>query len=323
MLGFAPLGALPLSDAGGASGGSGDVTLTGAAYPVAIAFAGGERSYGQTLSGGAYPVCVSFTPGARVAGAILPGASFPVAVALTGGARGIGATLAGTAYPVSVSLAGGGRYASGTILPGASFPVVLDFTPGGRVAGAVMPGAAFPAALSFEGGGLSLTLLGAALPALVELATGGRGVGSSIVLARATIRLRSSPLSWREIPVYTTKYEDWFVIKGTARRAVHDVFAVAAIHTPSEPNGVQKACRVRWHIRGQRLLGDLQGQGYGEVISDADRLVFNTEQLATAGITLKRGDRLTIPALNNSTFVLSVLDPTDGPITQTWEVERA
>ena len=322
MLGFAPLGALPLSDAGGASGGSGGVTLTGAAYPVAVALSGGARAYGQALSGAGYPVGVSFTPGARLAGTILPGASFPVALALTGGARGIGATLAGAAYPVSVSLAGGGRLL-GTTLPGAAYPVVIGFTPGGRVAGAVLPGAAFPAALSFEGGGLSLTLPGAALPVLAALTTGGRGVGSSIVIARATIRLRSSPLSWREIPVYTTKYEDWFVIKGTARRAVHDVFAVAAIHTPSEPNGVQKACRVRWHIRGQRLLGDLQGQGYGEVISDADRLVFNTEQLATVGITLKRGDRLTIPALNNSTFVLSVLDPTDGPITQTWEVERA
>jgi hypothetical protein len=127
----------------------------------------------------------------------------------------------------------------------------------------------------------------------------------------------------RDVPIYGTKYEEWTVIKGMARRAVHDVFAVPAIYTPNEPNGQQKAIRVRWHVRGNKLLGDLMGQGYGEVIANVDRMVFNTEQLAEVGVTLKRGDRVRIPDLNNAEFMLDALDPSDGPVTQTWEIVRA
>jgi hypothetical protein len=112
------------------------------------------------------------------------------------------------------------------------------------------------------------------------------------------------------------------MFKTDARRAVHDAFAVDAVHTPGEPNGVAKALKVRWHSRNARLLGDLQGQGYGEIISMTDRMVFNVEQLSELGITTKRGDRITVPSLSSATFVLDAMDPSDGPVTQAWAVAR-
>lgn len=113
----------------------------------------------------------------------------------------------------------------------------------------------------------------------------------------------------------------WAETKAEARRAVHGIFAVPAVHTEGRPNGQQRICTVRWHVRGNRLMGDLQGQGFAEVIANVDRLAFNAEQLAEAGITrLMRGDTIEIASLGNAKFRLDSQLPDDGPVTQVWEV---
>jgi hypothetical protein len=123
-------------------------------------------------------------------------------------------------------------------------------------------------------------------------------------------------------PIQDVIYEEWTMLKGTARRIVHDVFAITAIYLSSVPGSVGKAIRVRWHPQGSRLGGDLQGRGYAEVLLTVDRMIFNMEQLAEVGIILKRGDRITLPDYNDLTFLLDVRDEKDGPVTNTWEVMR-
>jgi len=180
-------------------------------------------------------------------------------------------------------------------------------------------------AVSMFAGGIRITQGAQTLTVVAFLAPGGFLLPAATIVVNclpAELRLSSVLGAAVVTPVSQTQYQEWTVIKGMARRAVHDVFAVEAVYTPPGPNRTPLGVRVRWHVRGNRLLGDLQGQGYGEVVTDVDRVVFNMEQLAEINAPLpERGARIFLPG-NNVTLILDVRDPADGPITQTWEVVR-
>lgn len=64
----------------------------------------------------------------------------------------------------------------------------------------------------------------------------------------------------------------WHDTRRNSRLAVHARFAVPATYTP--PNGgVPVSCSVRLHTKIARF-GDLDREGYAEVVEDVNRVVF-------------------------------------------------
>lgn len=108
-------------------------------------------------------------------------------------------------------------------------------------------------------------------------------------------------------------------LKQELRRAVHDGFAVAATYQDSSMlNPV--SLRARWHTRGARPFGDL-GDGYAEVIENVDRVVFDTEELATKKITPCKGAAVSF--LDYGICVkLNTRDDKTGPVVEAWTVTR-
>lgn len=110
-------------------------------------------------------------------------------------------------------------------------------------------------------------------------------------------------------------------IKHDARRAVHDALAVEAVYT--DPDGVNATTlSVRWHNRINRH-GDMDAQGYAEIIENIDRIIFDLEELAAKGVTLAREGTVTLSALlGGATFSLDAQEPDSGPIERIWLVTR-
>ncbi len=111
--------------------------------------------------------------------------------------------------------------------------------------------------------------------------------------------------------------------RSLVRRAVHDALAVEATYSPLAEDEDDVTLNVRWHAAGERLQGDLQGQGYAEVIADKDRIIFDAAQLETLEVVPQRGDRIIFTDPEIGELVLEARLPTDGPVTVTWEVTRA
>jgi hypothetical protein len=297
-------------------------SYAGAEFAVTVTLTEGGAAASSTGVGTALDVTVALSPGDYSVTQSAAGASFDVTVTLSPG--GYRLYRAGASLDVSVTLVPGGAR---VVLPGASLGVAVALSPGGATTGTtVMPGAVLGVAVGLLAGayGLSAVRPGTALNVTVELTTADYAQSAEVTIQPAELLLSfTGGFAVVEVPVYETAYEDWNVIKGTARRVVHDVFAVAAIYEPQDQPATSYGVRVRWHVRGNRLMGDLQGQGFAEVIAAVDRIVLNLEQLATIPLTPKRGDKISIPELNNEKFMLDVVSPGDGPVTQTWEVIRA
>jgi len=110
------------------------------------------------------------------------------------------------------------------------------------------------------------------------------------------------------------------------RRGVHAAFAYAAELVRPVPLSdpityTRTPVTVRWHDKVERV-GNISGGDYPEILSTIEHLLFNSEELATAGITLARGDRIELTEFGNYPLMLDVLEPPDGPIKVTWTVVR-
>ena len=114
----------------------------------------------------------------------------------------------------------------------------------------------------------------------------------------------------------------WAGTKRVARRAVHEAFAVAARYQDSqmaEPADLT----VRWHAKGLQSLGDIQNDGFAEMLTRPDRLVFWREELEEAGIRLRHGGRVELTEYGGAVLVLDTEEPADGPGAVAWTVARA
>lgn len=112
-------------------------------------------------------------------------------------------------------------------------------------------------------------------------------------------------------------------IKAKARRDVHNAFSVAATHTNVASGVLTENLSVRWHNK-LVMLGDLQDSGYANVIEGIERIIFDRTELATLGLTLQRGDVITIVAdgFENAQLILEEREPIVGPIEVKWQVAR-
>lgn len=108
-------------------------------------------------------------------------------------------------------------------------------------------------------------------------------------------------------------------VKAQARRDLHEAAAVPARYTDASMDGMSEGISVRWHTRNARQGMDAGGFDSG-VFEGISRLVFNSEELACAGITLQQGGTVTLDAPMVGKFELDVLLPADGPVNVYWSV---
>ncbi len=114
----------------------------------------------------------------------------------------------------------------------------------------------------------------------------------------------------------------WADIKIAARRVTHQTFGRAATYAAPGSVGDPVALTVRWHAAGARV-GDLGSDGYAEMVTTRDRVVFDLEELATLGVTPERGGVVTITDEAPPLAVeLDTQNEPTGPVADVWLVTR-
>jgi len=104
------------------------------------------------------------------------------------------------------------------------------------------------------------------------------------------------------------------------RRDVHAAFAYAATYEDTVVT-IPVPITVRWHDKVERV-GNINSGDYSEILSTIEHLLFNSEELAAAGISLARGGTVKLTEFNNYELELDALEPPDGPIKIVWTVVR-
>lgn len=108
---------------------------------------------------------------------------------------------------------------------------------------------------------------------------------------------------------------NWFAIKAKAQQDVHATFAVPAVYRATGTM-LDVDVTVRLHTR-QEVIGDLDREGFAQILQDVNRVVLDTEEIATP----KRLDSLTFP--DGRAFFLEVMLATGNLQHQTWSVTPA
>lgn len=112
--------------------------------------------------------------------------------------------------------------------------------------------------------------------------------------------------------------------KSSARAALHEALAEPATYTiggvtyPTEEQvEAGLSLTVRWHNK-IKIIGENQQSDAG-ILEGINRLVFNSDQLDTLGITLARLGLVEVPGLEKS-FRLEMREEPDGPLNVYWSV---
>lgn len=112
-------------------------------------------------------------------------------------------------------------------------------------------------------------------------------------------------------------------LKARARKALHGAFSYEARYKDDTLNAAVPV-KARWHNRIV-LLGDYQDGGYANIIDGIERVIFDRDELAKAGITpIETG---TVTILDHNLDVMAVLtldsrEPYVGPVEEKWQVKR-
>lgn len=108
--------------------------------------------------------------------------------------------------------------------------------------------------------------------------------------------------------------------KVALRRTVHKTFGVQAFYSDSTVT-VPVEMSARWHNKIDRF-GDLDNQGYAELIQGIDRVIFDVAEARTVGV--RRGGEIRFPELGDPqpAFILNTREPDSGPHDEVWSVTR-
>ena len=110
--------------------------------------------------------------------------------------------------------------------------------------------------------------------------------------------------------------------KSLVRRTVHKTFGVPAFYKDSSLS-TPAAISARWHNKIERM-GDLENQGYAEIIQGIDRVLFDATEARTVGV--KRLGEVSFPELAATptsaipTFILNTRETETGPDREIWLV---
>lgn len=117
---------------------------------------------------------------------------------------------------------------------------------------------------------------------------------------------------------------DWLTARTKARRDIHAVLSYAATYEDSTVV-VPAPITVRWQTKAE-IVGNINSGDYAEILSTIQRLIFNSEELATASagslVELKRGGIVKLTGFGGYQLKLDSLDPPDGPIKISWVVSH-
>ena len=118
--------------------------------------------------------------------------------------------------------------------------------------------------------------------------------------------------------------------KRKARQTLHGLASVIVLYTGPEDGAQPVELRARWHNKKSVPVGDLDSQGFADILATVDKLVFNQSNLAApeqsdgmvaAAVTLKRLGTVEFAAYG-VTFYLEGSEPGDGPENVYWSVVR-
>lgn len=110
--------------------------------------------------------------------------------------------------------------------------------------------------------------------------------------------------------------------KSLVRRTVHKTFGVPAFYKDSSLS-TPVEISARWHNKIERM-GDLDNQGYAEIIQGIDRVLFDATEARTVGV--KRLGEVSFPELAATptsaipTFILNTRETETGPDREIWLV---
>lgn len=126
---------------------------------------------------------------------------------------------------------------------------------------------------------------------------------------------------------------DWAATKKAVRRTVHNTFGVTAFYQDDSYDTPQEV-KARWHSKIDRF-GDLEGQGYAELIQGIDRIIVAAEDARRlnfvrggtitfngfgAGLGVGLGAPLGGDGIADPTFELDTREPSNGPYEEIWLV---
>lgn len=115
---------------------------------------------------------------------------------------------------------------------------------------------------------------------------------------------------------------DFSQVKAKARQVVHSTLAVSATYRDSSMT-TPVPIMARWLTRLSKI-GDLENQGYGEIIESIDRVVLAAEDARS--ISVKKGGVISFTSYISQgvtpEFILTLKQPTEGPFEEIWEVAR-
>lgn len=115
---------------------------------------------------------------------------------------------------------------------------------------------------------------------------------------------------------------DFSQVKAKARQAVHATLAVSATYQDSTMV-TPVPITARWLNRLSKV-GDLENQGYGQMLESIDRVVLDVQVARSLGV--KKGGTISFTSYlsegSTPEFILALKLPTDGPVNEVWEVTR-
>lgn len=106
----------------------------------------------------------------------------------------------------------------------------------------------------------------------------------------------------------------WLELKALLRRTVHDTRKEPALYTAPGSSTPQEV-NVRVH-EGNRLIGDLDREGYAKVVADLPRIIFDQ-----AEVMPEYAGEVTITSSGRS-YHIDVVRPIDGPVEVICEVSE-
>lgn len=105
---------------------------------------------------------------------------------------------------------------------------------------------------------------------------------------------------------------DWFAIKAKMQQDVHSTFSASAVYRAAGTMFDQPVT-VRLHTR-QEIIGDLDREGFAQILQDLNRVVIDTEEVAAPA----RLSRITFG--DGRQFLLDTPLPNGNVRFQTWMV---
>ncbi len=115
---------------------------------------------------------------------------------------------------------------------------------------------------------------------------------------------------------------DFLKVKAKVRQVVHATLAVSATYQDSTMSAPEPI-KARW-LNKLSKVGDLEGQGYGQMLESIDRVVLNVQE--ARALNIKKGGTISFTSYLSEgitlDFTLAVKLPSDGPVEEVWEVTR-